>query len=52
MKILAGALNSQLELQCYKILFICGNYFCILSQTGRQFNSAGRSYEPSPSSIS
>jgi len=32
---LAGALNSHLELQRYKILFICGNYSRILNRLNR-----------------
>jgi DNA polymerase I len=32
MEMLADALNSHLELQRYKILFICGNYSSILSR--------------------
>ena len=36
-ELLAGALNSHLELQRYKILFISGNYFCILSRLNRNF---------------
>jgi hypothetical protein len=34
-EILAGALNSHLELQRYKVLFICGNYSRILSRLNR-----------------
>jgi len=34
---LAGALNSHLELQRYKILFISGNYSRILSRLNRNF---------------
>ena len=34
-EMLAGALNSHLELQRYKILFISGNYSRILSQLNR-----------------
>jgi hypothetical protein len=33
----SGALNSHLELQRYKILFICGNYSRILSRLDRNF---------------
>jgi hypothetical protein len=36
-ELLAGALNSHLELQRYKILFICGNYSRILSRRDRNF---------------
>ena len=36
-EMLAGALNSHLELQCYKILFISGNYSRILSRLNRNF---------------
>ena len=38
-ELLAGALNSHLELQRYKILFICGNYSRILSRLDRNFTS-------------
>ncbi len=31
------ALNSQLNLQRYKILYICGNYSRILSRLDRNF---------------
>jgi DNA polymerase I len=34
---LVDALNSHLELQRYKILFICGNYSRILSRLDRNF---------------
>ena len=34
-EVLADALNSHLELQRYKILFICGNYSRILSRLDR-----------------
>ncbi|MCX6673112.1 MAG: hypothetical protein NTY37_04965 [Methanothrix sp.] len=37
MEMLTGALNSHLELQRYKILFICGNYSSILSRLDRKF---------------
>ena len=36
-EMLAGALNSHLELQRYKILFICANYSRILSPLDRNF---------------
>jgi len=36
-EMLAGALNSHLELLRYKILFICGNYSRILSWLNRNF---------------
>ena len=36
-ELLAGTLNSHLELQRYKILFICGNYSRILSRLDRNF---------------
>ena len=36
-ELLACALNSQPELQRYKILFICGNHSCILSRLNRNF---------------
>jgi hypothetical protein len=36
-EMLVDALNSHLELQRYKILFICGNYSCILSRLDRNF---------------
>ena len=36
-EMLAGALNSHLELQRYKILFISGNYSRILSRLDRNF---------------
>jgi len=36
-EMLAGALNGNLELQRYKILFICGNYSRILSRLDRNF---------------
>ena len=36
-EMLAGALNSHLELQRYKILFISGNYSRILSWLNRNF---------------
>ena len=35
--LLTGALNSHLELQRYKILFICGNYTRILNRLNRNF---------------
>ena len=35
MELLAGALNSHLELQRYKILFISGNYSRILNRLNR-----------------
>jgi hypothetical protein len=34
-ELLAGAINSHPELQRYKILFISGNYSCILSRLNR-----------------
>jgi DNA polymerase I len=34
-EVLAGAINSYPELQRYKILFISGNYSCILSRLNR-----------------
>jgi hypothetical protein len=37
MEMLVDALNSHLELQRYKILFICGNYSHILSRLDRNF---------------
>jgi DNA polymerase I len=33
--LLAGAINSHLDLQRYKVLFICGNYSRILSRLNR-----------------
>jgi hypothetical protein len=36
-EMLVGALNSNLNLQRYKILYICGNYSCILSRLDRKF---------------
>ncbi|MFA6371149.1 MAG: hypothetical protein WCW68_00845 [Methanothrix sp.] len=36
-EMLAGTLNSHLELQRYKILFICGNYSRILNRLNRNF---------------
>ena len=36
-ELLAGALNSHLELQRYKILFISGNYSRILNRLNRNF---------------
>ncbi len=36
-EMLVGALNSHLELQRYKILFVCGNYSRILSRLDRRF---------------
>ena len=36
-ELLTSALNSQLTLQRYKILFICGNYSRILSRLDRNF---------------
>ena len=36
-EMLAGALNSHLELQCCKILFVCGNRSYILSRLDRLF---------------
>jgi PHP family Zn ribbon phosphoesterase len=36
-ELLAGALNSHLELQRYKILFISGNYSHILNRLNRNF---------------
>jgi len=36
-EMLTGALNGNLELQRYKILFICGNYSRILSRLDRNF---------------
>jgi hypothetical protein len=36
-EMLAGALNSHLELQRYKILFISGNYSRILNRLNRNF---------------
>jgi hypothetical protein len=38
-EMLANALNGNLNLQRYKILYICGNYSCILSQLDRNFTS-------------
>jgi len=38
-EMLAGTLNSHLELQRYKILFICGNYSRILSRLNRNNTS-------------
>ena len=35
MELLAGAINSHLDLQRYRVLFICGNYSCILSRLNR-----------------
>ncbi|MCX6677427.1 MAG: hypothetical protein NTU95_05720 [Methanothrix sp.] len=36
-EMLAGALNGNLSLQRYKILYICGNYSRILSRLDRKF---------------
>jgi len=36
-EMLVDALNSHLELQRYKILFICGNYSRILGRLDRNF---------------
>ncbi len=36
-EMVAGVLNSNLNLQRYKILFICGNYSQILSRLDRKF---------------
>lgn len=36
-EVLTSTLNDHLELQRYKILFICGNYSCILSRMNRNF---------------
>ena len=36
-EMVAGVLNSNLKLQRYKILFICGNYSRILSRLSRKF---------------
>jgi len=36
-ELLAGALNSHLELQRYKVLFISGNYSRILNRLNRNF---------------
>jgi len=36
-EMLAGALNSHLNLQRYKILYICGNYSRILCRLDRNF---------------
>ncbi len=36
-ELLAGALNNRLELQRFKILFICGNYSRILDHLNRNF---------------
>ena len=38
-EMLVDALNSHLELQRYKILFICGNYSRILSHLDRNFTA-------------
>jgi hypothetical protein len=38
-EMLANALNSNLNLQRYKILYICGNYFRILSRLDSRFTS-------------
>jgi DNA polymerase I len=36
-EMLADALNSHMELQRYKVLFVCGNYSRILSRLDRNF---------------
>lgn len=36
-EMLVGALNSHLELQRYRILFVCGNYSRVLSRLDRFF---------------
>jgi DNA polymerase I len=36
-EMLTGALSSQLDLQRYKIPFICGNYSRILNRLNRNF---------------
>jgi hypothetical protein len=38
MEMLANALNSNLNLQSYKILYICGNYSRNLKPAGSQFH--------------
>jgi hypothetical protein len=37
MEIFVGALNSNLNLQRYKVLYVCGNYSRILSRLDRKF---------------
>jgi hypothetical protein len=36
-EMLVEALNSHLNLQRYKVLYVCGNYSCILSHLDRNF---------------
>jgi hypothetical protein len=50
-ELLAGALNSHLELQRYKILFISGNYSRILNRLNRNFMEL-EVRRPTPSSSS
>ena len=50
-ELLAGALNSHLELQRYKILFISGNYSRILSRLDRNVTELDVR-RPTPSSSS
>jgi hypothetical protein len=50
-ELLAGALNSHLELQRYKILFISGNYSRILNRLNRNFTQV-EVRRPTPSSSS
>jgi hypothetical protein len=50
-EVLAGALNSHLELQRYKVLFISGNYSCILGRLDRKFTEL-KCAVPLPSSSS
>jgi DNA polymerase I len=48
-ELLAGAINSHLELQRYKMLFICGNYSRILSSLNRNTSLDLRQAFTSPS---
>ncbi|MDD4160853.1 MAG: hypothetical protein PHW87_00050 [Methanothrix sp.] len=50
-ELMAGALNSHLELQRYKILFIIGNYSRILSRLNRNITELDVR-RPTPSSSS
>jgi DNA polymerase I len=36
-EMLVEAMNSHLNLQCYKVLYVCGNYSRILSRLDRNF---------------
>jgi len=50
-EMLADALNSHLELQRYKVLFISGNYSRILNRLNRNFTEL-EVRRPTPSSRS